>query len=88
MKVCYIRENDEYILPSEFIESEIKIAKENKVILEKRYSISLEQKYLACICPNCNAHYGDYFLEDEIDEIGEDEKIIEMEYCPECEEEN
>ncbi|MCY8807031.1 hypothetical protein MOE15_00540 [Bacillus atrophaeus] len=43
-------------------DSIIPLAKKYGVLLEKRYSKFVNDKYIMHICPNCNMHQGDNFV--------------------------
>jgi hypothetical protein len=90
MKICYILNNgnDSFERPSEFNENEIDFAKSKGVLLEMRYSKTINMKYLANVCPNCRAFVGDWFLfDDYIIENSYNENIPKYDmgyYCGEC----
>ena len=50
------------LIPDYFTESELDFAKEQSVLLERRYSFTAHGSYLANLCPNCNEMQGNFYL--------------------------
>ena len=79
MKVCYIKTNYDYKHPRDFNEDEINYAKSKNVLLEMRFSKTVNEKYLANVCPSCKAFVGDWYLSDEII-MGVENNYVEKNY--------
>jgi len=62
MKVSLLNMNGSYPGPSEFNCEEIKIAEAKGVLLKPKFSRTAGEKYLANICPKCDAFIGEFFL--------------------------
>jgi hypothetical protein len=88
MKICYIKINDDFKKPSEFNNDELNFAKSKDVLLERRFSKTKNEKYIANVCPNCRSFVGDWFLfDDYILENMYDENIPKYDmgyYCDLC----
>jgi hypothetical protein len=88
MMVCYINTNNGYKTPAEFNKYEIDFARSKNVLLEMRFSKTVNKKYLANICPCCKAFVGGWFLFDDIIlEHAYDENIPKYDmgyYCDKC----
>ncbi len=50
------------ISPPEFYENEMKIAKENGVIIQNRFSKMAQETYFANVCLHCNQIIGEHYL--------------------------
>jgi hypothetical protein len=68
--------------PEGFTDYEIKIAKEKGIIIEKRYSKTMEESYNANICPHCGSFLGEFFIHDLL--YTEEEKILTGYRCLSC----
>ena len=66
MKIAMIICNSEnkILTPAKFNEQEINIAKSLGVNLEKRYSKTMHDSYMANVCKHCNAFVGEYFMDE------------------------
>jgi hypothetical protein len=88
MNICYISTKDDFKRPSEFNEYEINFAKSKGVLLEIRFSKTVNGKYLANVCPTCKAFIGDHPLFDNyILENIDNENIPKYNigyYCEKC----
>ena len=62
MKVAFLDFEGSTSGPEAFAESDIKLAREHGCILEKRYSNTIKESYLASVCPICRAFVGQHFL--------------------------
>ncbi|HRF99786.1 MAG TPA: competence protein CoiA family protein [Bacteroidia bacterium] len=62
MKIAILSENCSHSGPDSFSESEIKLAKDNGVIIKKHFSKTRGESYLANTCPSCGSFSGDHFL--------------------------
>ena len=62
------RKNEPYdvVTPKNFSENEMLLAKSKGVIIEKRYSKTMNESYFANICPHCKSMVDDYFISDEL----------------------
>ncbi|MGC8757805.1 MAG: competence protein CoiA family protein [Caldisericaceae bacterium] len=68
--------------PEGFSEREIKIAAEKGVIIEERYSKTMDEKYNANICPHCGSFMGKFFIHELV--YTEDEKLLVGYRCFSC----
>lgn len=64
MKLAILISGGTFCDPSEFNESQVKIARENGVVLRENYSNTLQEKYLANTCEHCGSFIGKFFLDD------------------------
>lgn len=76
MKLAILISGSTFCDPSEFNESQIKIARENGVVLRDNYSNALKEKYLANTCEHCGAFIGRFFVDNYLD--GENCKEIKL----------
>lgn len=82
-KKCWITVGDgTFYGPEQFTQEEINLAKEKGVLIEKRYSRSLEEWYNANVCPRCGKFHGQLFIHDLL--YLEDEKYFLGYKCPYC----
>lgn len=75
--------------PSEFSNDVVELARKKGVFLQMRYSKTMKQKYLANICPQCNAFAGKNLLfTDYISAASSAKKLYQVKaeyYCSKCE---
>jgi hypothetical protein len=64
MKLAILISGGTFCDPSEFNEDQIKVARNNGVILQENYSNTLQEKYLANTCGHCGAFIGKFFIDD------------------------
>lgn len=62
MKVASVETAMESILIEKFNEEELRLAKENGAIIQKRYSKTAEGSYLVNVCKSCNSFAGNWYL--------------------------
>jgi hypothetical protein len=77
--------------PERFEESELRMARQNGVFIQNRYSKTIKSKYNANVCPKCFAFRGQFFISElvyEIDDDSPDCKKIDLGFgCVHCENE-
>jgi hypothetical protein len=88
LKVAWItcgRKDNEGVFygPERFNQEEIELARKNGVIIEERFSKTLQESYNANICPNCGNFIGEFFIHDFV--YTEEEKIFIGYSCFSCE---
>lgn len=57
-----VRGDSNHLAPSEFTQEEINLAKSKGVLLKSSYSKTMNERYIANTCGNCNAFAGDFYL--------------------------
>ncbi len=63
LKVCFIQIAENYTLgTNKFTDDQIRIARELGVCLERQYSQTLDEEYIANTCPTCRTWVGEHFL--------------------------
>lgn len=62
MKVAIKSEFFSHSGPRDFTSEELKIAKENGVLIKKHYSKTMQESYFANTCPHCGAFSGEHYL--------------------------
>ncbi len=85
MKVCYISVKDYPVTPRSFNDAEINFAKSKGVLLQERYSRTENEKYVANVCPRCNAFIGDFYMHDYMPAMDNNKSQYEIGYfCDAC----
>jgi len=70
--------------PDRFSQEEIEAARSHGVLLEERFSKTLEKRYVANTCPSCRSVHGSMFVHQLLEE--KTEHVVEMPFhCVSCE---
>lgn len=89
MKVAFIRpSNYDFQGPKDFSEREVSLAQQHGVLLEKKFSQTLNKTYFANTCPHCKSWIGEHFLPDYIpnenDRNSDWDEFLIGNYCYHC----
>ena len=59
IKIALIKSaNNNILTPKQFSQEDVNVAISNEVNIKKRYSKTMDDSYLACVCNHCNAFMG------------------------------
>ncbi len=84
MKIAYSDYKRENIYgPEWFDKRELKIARDNGVLIEFRYSKTIHTKYMSNVCPYCKSIFGQFFIHNYIQIPNEKEIFVGL-YCNKC----
>lgn len=64
-KFATLHKGHHFLILDLLTKEEAEFAKENGVILERRHSATVQRRYTANVCPNCDQVQGHHYLEQE-----------------------
>lgn len=70
--------------PEEFRSAEVRFAQEKGVHIERRFSKTVNDHYLANVCPRCRAFWGRHFLCNLWENLGTDPSTTVLLQCRKC----